>query len=95
MFRSHCLILTHRFSFLHETTLLPLIHCFSFREMFVCLFFFSKTLVHYVVLDTECFERLLGPCTKLLKRAISEYRYLDDDLRSYFTELNGLEELHL
>ncbi|XP_019890407.1 cAMP-dependent protein kinase type II regulatory subunit isoform X1 [Musca domestica] len=51
--------------------------------------------VKVAFLDTECFERLLGPCTKLLKRAISEYRYLDDDLRSYFTELNGLEELHL
>lgn len=48
-----------------------------------------------VVLDTDCFERLLGKCSNVLERSISAYRYLDDDLRTYFDGLQKLENLKL
>ncbi|KRF98021.1 uncharacterized protein Dwil_GK27128 [Drosophila willistoni] len=43
--------------------------------------------VLYVVLDVICFERLLGNCIGLLQRGISDYRYLEQDLRTYFDGL--------
>lgn len=40
-----------------------------------------------VVLDVICFERLMGKCSGGIQRSISEYRYLEQDLREYFDNL--------
>lgn len=34
-------------------------------------------LFSFEVLDTNCFERLLGNCVKLLKRGIRNYKFID------------------
>lgn len=69
---------------------------FNFRFYFLVFFgvFFIRFNIS-VVLDTDCFERLLGKCTKVLERSISDYRYLDDDLRSYYDQLKNMEHLQL
>uniref|UniRef100_A0A1A9VPC1 cAMP-dependent protein kinase type II regulatory subunit n=1 Tax=Glossina austeni TaxID=7395 RepID=A0A1A9VPC1_GLOAU len=51
---------------------------------------YAETDVKVAFLDTVCFERLLGKCSELLERSISDYRYLDNDLRSYFNNLKSL-----
>lgn len=66
-------------------------YCFLFYLLNFCLYW----LMFFVVLDTDCFERLLGKCTKLLERSISDYRYLDDDLRSYYNQLKDNDHLQL
>lgn len=34
----------------------------------------------YTVLDTKCFERLLGKCIHLLKAGIRTYKFVDADI---------------
>ncbi|XP_030388221.1 cAMP-dependent protein kinase type II regulatory subunit isoform X2 [Scaptodrosophila lebanonensis] len=46
--------------------------------------------VKLAFLDVVCFERLLGKCSHLLERGISDYRYLELGLRSYFDSLLAL-----
>ncbi|XP_044571784.1 cAMP-dependent protein kinase type II regulatory subunit isoform X2 [Drosophila ananassae] len=44
--------------------------------------------VKLAFLDVICFERLMGKCSGGIQRSISEYRYLEQDLREYFDNLN-------